>query len=360
MKQEQARKIAIWVITANGVRLASKLNSAFPACTWFCIASQQVDQALAALTLPPVQPWAISRFDRLSDEVAGQFHRFNGHIFIMATGIVVRMLAPLILDKTRDPAVAVIDDRGKHCISLLSGHIGGANRMTLAAAQCIGANPVITTATDVNQVPAIDTLAEQAGLAIENPEAIKYVNMAFLNNTPIGFTDTENRLLPLVEERYVAPPQGNPQVRVLVDHRISSTGNTPRTLILRPQSLVAGMGCNRNTDMKEMKTLLVQTLKEHNLSLLSLSGLATVDIKNDEQGLLELARELSLPLQFFSREQLKGVDTIQTPSKMVEQHIGVPSVCEAAAILGARQGQLIVPKTNTKNVTVAIARQCST
>lgn len=322
------------------------------------MASSEVDRAIAAQDQSTGQIFSFTRFKRLREAVSEQFHRFPCHIFIMATGIVVRMLAPLIIDKTRDPAVVVIDDQGKNCISLLSGHLGGANQLALSAAQCIGANPVITTATDVNRVPAIDVLANDAGLVIENPKAIKYVNKAFLSGSPILFEDRYNFLLHRIPEQYIGTPgESGSQSRVIVDCHISQ--HHPQALLLRPQILVAGMGCNRNTDMEEMLDLLLLTLEKNNLSRLSLCRIASVDIKCDEQGLLDLASELSLPLEFYTREQLKAVDTIQTPSAMVEKHIGVPSVCEAAAILGAQQGHLIVPKVNTKNVTVAIASQCS-
>ena len=130
----------------------------------------------------------------------------------------------------------------------------------------------------------------------------------------------------------------------------------PRTLVLRPGTLVAGIGCNRNTPCREIRELLLRTLADHDLAPGSLTGLASIDIKADEAGLLELASEMNLPLRFFDREALNQVTTIQNPSEMVEKHVGVKSVCEAAAILASHQGRLIVPKKNTRNVTVAIAR----
>jgi cobalt-precorrin 5A hydrolase len=118
-----------------------------------------------------------------------KIRQYTGHIFIMSTGIVVRVIAPLIRHKTEDPAVVVVDDRGMHAISLLSGHLGGANELAQKIAGIIGAKPVITTATDVNLVPAIDVLAKEKSLFIENPEAIKTVNMALLRGDKIHVHD---------------------------------------------------------------------------------------------------------------------------------------------------------------------------
>jgi cobalt-precorrin 5A hydrolase len=127
-------------------------------------------------------------------------------------------------------------------------------------------------------------------------------------------------------------------------------------LVLRPSSLVAGIGCNRNTELAEIRNLLVAASERANLSLASLKCLASIDVKADESGLIALGRDLELPLVFFNRQELNQVNTIQNPSTVVEKHVGVKSVCEAAAILAARNGTLVVPKQTTRNATVAIAR----
>jgi cobalt-precorrin 5A hydrolase len=140
---------------------------------------------------------------------------------------------------------------------------------------------------------------------------------------------------------------------VFVDHMRLDL--PPHVLVLRPGSLVAGMGCNRGTDVEEMRKLLVDTFTKNNLSIASLRTLATVDLKADEPGLLALADALKVPITVFTRDRLKTVGQVPTPSAMVEKHIGVKSVCEAAAMLATNRGQLIVPKQKTANVTVAVA-----
>jgi cobalt-precorrin 5A hydrolase len=129
-----------------------------------------------------------------------------------------------------------------------------------------------------------------------------------------------------------------------------------RVLILRPPTLVAGIGCNRGTDSQEIRAHLEKVLESHRLASTSIKCLASIDVKNDEAGLIAVAESLGKPLIFFAREELNQVKGIKNPSPVVEKHVGVKSVCEAAAMLASRSGTLIVPKESTQNVTVAIAR----
>ena len=349
-------KLAIWAITPHGATQADRLADGLPGADIY------VSHSLAEKKSAHIE------FERLTPTVAEKFGQYTGHIFMMSTGIVVRVLAPLIKSKTKDPAVVVVDDLGKNAISLLSGHIGGANELTLKVAVIIGADPVITTATDINQVPAIDVLAMENGLYIENPAAIKSVNMALLKKETIGVHDPLNilskKLLKLesaVFKSFMHNIKNLSQQNeidnnsfVYIDDAINDL--PARTLILRPPSLVAGIGCNRGTDSEEICAHLKEVLKAHRLASTSLKCLASIDVKKDEPGLIAVAQSLALPLIFFKPEELNRVKGIKNPSPVVEKHIGVKSVCEAAAILAAQNGTLIVPKQSTPNVTVAIAR----
>lgn len=347
-------KIAIWAVTPNGVDLAEKIAGKMEGAVLF------FSHGL------PLQGTTVQRFSGLKKGVTQYFTQYSAHIFIMSTGIVVRVIAPLIQHKTEDPAVLVIDEKGHHVISLLSGHVGGANALTVKVAHLIDSDSVITTATDINGISAIDVLAVEKNLFIENPEAIKYVNMAMIKGDPVELYDPYDFLtrdlvgmsvIPLEEMHPVRDGNSStgPCAGVFIDDiRIDLPGTI---LILRPSSLVAGIGCNRNTGFDELRDFLFDVLKNYKLSVNSLSGLVSIDLKSDEAGLLELAKSLDVPIEFFSKEQLNRIKTIQNPSILVEKHVGVKSVCEAAAILGSNQGRLVVPKQNTRNVTVAIARK---
>jgi cobalt-precorrin 5A hydrolase len=302
------------------------------------------------------------RFEKLGPAVAEQFSVCRAHIFFMATGIVVRTIAPLLAHKTIDPAVVVVDDRASWAISLVSGHLGGANQLATAVAERLGARAVITTATDVNHKPSVDLLAQELGLIIENPAAIKDVNMALLNGAPLYCHDPLGRVHPRLPQAGAAPlgegqrtPDFGTAPGVYVDDR--KVDLPPGVLVLRPPTLVAGMGCNRGTPKAELGVLLATAMEKHGLAMKSLFAIASVDLKADEAGLIELAADLGVPLHCHSRAALAKITTAPSPSAVVQQHIGVPSVCEAAALTSAPQGTLIVPKMKTQNVTVAIARR---
>jgi cobalt-precorrin 5A hydrolase len=340
--------IAIWVVTPNGCKLARRLQEKWsPATLWSCQRLSPGEGAGNGRT-----------FTRLSLAVRQNFDRYDGHIFIMATGIAVRMIAPLLRDKTVDPAVVVVDDQGRFAISLVAGHMGGANHLADRVARILGATAVITTATDVNGKPAVDLLALEKGLKIENPQAIKVVNMALLTNEKLWVHDPFGmlgRVLSQYAMEKPPPPELWKGPGVYVDDQGAALAET--VLMMRPLSLCAGIGCNRHVSKEEIDALLRHVFEQQRLSLHSLGVIASIDLKADEAGLLAMAHELHVPLRFFAKNELNQVLHVPNPSAMAAKHVGVKSVCEAAAILAAHHGELIVPKHKTGNVTVAIARR---
>lgn len=350
---------AIWTLTPKSILIAKSIATGLhPNCLEIFIPSSIQNFS------PFIQDNVIvHRFEKLSKAVSDVFHEYRAHIFIMSVGIVVRTIAPHLKHKTVDPAVVVIDDAGHYAISLLSGHIGGANALTLRVANQIGAQPVITTATDVNGLPAIDVFAMDHHLTIENPEAIKTVNMAILTNQSLRIHDPFDflkdfpvQMIPAKISDHYCWQEDESLPGICIDDRwIQAPKNV---LVLRPKTLIAGIGCNRHTDMIEIKTLLIDTLKRHLLSLSSLVRIATIDAKQEENGLIELSKDIGIPLTFYTKDELNRVTNIPTPSEMVKKHMGTFSVCEAAALLASKMGKLIVPKQLSKNATVAIARVC--
>ncbi|MFZ7124558.1 MAG: cobalt-precorrin 5A hydrolase [Desulfobacterales bacterium] len=349
-------RLAIWTITPGGFLLGGR------------IALELRDAELFVGAGIETAGRACRRFHRLSDALEAAFTQYPAHLFIMAAGIVVRAIAPFLGDKTRDPAVVVMDERGLHVVSLLSGHVGGANRLARELARRFGAEPVITTATDLNGLPAIDELAVRKGLRIANPGAIRNVSMALLKGQTVWLHDPygvfEHELPEFV--RVDARPPGTACGFEPAEHGAGVVVDDirfdlpPEILLLRPGSLVAGMGCNRNTGADEMAALLDATLETHGLAKESIAAIATVDIKADEPGLLELGARLNVPVLFFTREELETVQGVVSASAAVRHHIGVGSVCEAAAILGAKSGKLVVTKQKTPSATLALARKPST
>jgi cobalt-precorrin 5A hydrolase len=332
-------KIAVWVLTSNGLKISEKLNAYLESIDLFV--SKKIKCELRG----------VFKFESLRDCVRDNFTKYSGHIFIMSTGITVRVISDLIESKTKDPAVLVIDDRALNVISLLSGHIGGANKLCIEIAKILDSNPVITTATDVNKLPAIDVISVENDLAIENPVGIKKINSLILRGEVIKIFDPFNLITSHLDGINLVNDSVEPDL--VVDYHEKKYGSCP--LILRPKVLSAGIGCNRGTDVSEIRELLIETLKKNDLSFLSLKSISTIDIKMDETGILKLAEEINLPVEYFDKNELNSVENITAPSLMALKHVGVKSVCEAAAIMSTK-GKLLIPKRKTKNVTIAIAK----
>ena len=349
MDSDRRKKIAVWGLTENSLALATNL-------------ARRWEGERPPVVFGPKRlagPWKESQpftgFDRLSSAVSEHFSAFDGHLFIMATGIVVRMIAPMIRNKTVDPGVLVMDEKGRYIISLLSGHIGGANRLCRTIARLTGAAPVITTATDVNEKPAIDEIAAERGLLIDNPGAIKDVNMAVLRDEVIRVADPHHILDDVTARSPFQQTDGRAQCDVYVGEVTDNISSG--ALILRPPVLVVGIGCNRGTAAAHIREHLTGVFEAHHLSVKSISRIATIDIKKDETGIVDLAGQYNLPLVFYSKEALNRVEDQITPSLMAEKYTGAKNVCEAAAILASNNGHLIIPKTKTREATLAVARQ---
>jgi len=365
-KNKKIDSIAIWSITPNGKLLGRKIYNAVKGSSFFVSEKlwQEQDNQYPFYK-------NIYVFKKLSKEIEQQFNNFSGHVFIFSTGIAIRIIAPLLRSKIIDPAVVVVDDKANHAISFLSGHLGGANTLTKKIAAIVKAEPVITTATDTNNLPSIDMIAKKKGLIIETPQNIKHINMAFLAGVPVSLYDPFGIIKNVLPENFwtdagdtgiEADDKNIESKKIFCSHEIKKVSR--ETLILRPPVLSVGIGCNRGTKSKAIKEFLLSVLKEQGLSINSVYRFGTTEVKNDETGLLKLSDEMQIKIDFYSNQELNSVKTIKTPSKMVEKHLGVKSVCEAAAILSAASskdksgesgGNLIVTKQKNRDVTIAVA-----
>ena len=248
-------------------------------------------------------------------------------VFISAVGIAVRAIAPFLHDKTTDPAVVVLDDKGKNVISLLSGHIGGGNALTQKIAALIGAYPVVTTATDIHGIEAADEWAVNNNCAIENISAVKHVSAAMLDGLPVGVAITEERL---------SPPW-------------------PVTLWLRPRVLVLGVGCRRGIPKEALDVAVEDFLKGAGVSVLSMRAVASIELKRDEPALLEFSSQHGIPFLTYTAEELRMTEGRFTSSEKVREVTGVDNVCERAAVL-ASSGVLLRSKTLYPGIAMALAK----
>ncbi len=298
-------------------------------------------------------------FGSLADLVSETFGRFRRHVFITACGVAVRVLAPHLRGKDKDPAVVALDAGGEFVVSLLSGHVGGANDLARTVAGLTGGRAVITTATDTAGAPAVDVMAVDAGMAVDNKAAVKHVNAALAEGRRVQIFDPCGLLNPDAPGQarffeWTASPEmmdaNRPQVRV--DWR---EGPIPeKAVVLRPRVLAAGVGCRRGTEAREIVALLRGVFAQRGLALSSLACLASIDVKRDEPGLLEAARELDAPLRFFTKSEL-GAVAVPNPSETVRKRMGVDGVCEAAAMLAAGTTRLLAAKHKSKRATAAVA-----
>lgn len=273
-------------------------------------------------------------------------------IFVMATGIVIRTIAPYMKDKRSDPAVIVMDETGKYVISLLSGHLGGANQKTREIAQFLGGEAVITTASDLNNLPSIDLWAEANELVIENLDMLPKTGTKLLNKGSISvFTEAEVNLPESFIETIDAATAD-----IVISDALSVRSVKSDVLCLRPKDLVLGIGCNSGTSGQEIESAVRKTLADHNLSFLSLHSIATIDIKKKEPGLVLFAEKSGLDIQTFRVDELNTVKGI-TPSRAAIKATGAQAVAEPSAFLAAGNGELLVPKQKIGNVTVAVAKK---
>lgn len=359
LKPQQNNAIAIWAITPKGRHWGLKMKDS-------------LDNAVVFLSKTIHAPGDEKRttvFQSLTEELPRQFNQYSNHVFIFSTGIAVRLTAPLLKSKFEDPAVVVLDDNAIHAISLLSGHLGGANALAEKISLIVGARPVITTATDTNLLPAIDMITQKRGLFMETPENIKRINMAFLMQKKIAVHDPWGFIIPYLPESYIADKNETKDVEhIFCDGKIEPVSR--ETFIVRPPVFSVGIGCNRDTGFEIIKAFLEETFKRAAFSTNSIARLGTTDVKIDESGLLALSEHMGCCLDFYTKDELNSVTEILTPSKMVEKHLGVKSVCEASALLSAKKmagsvsaetnfktskPTLILSKQKNKDVTIAVA-----
>ena len=274
----------------------------------------------------------------LSDWAGKMFRESRALIFVGACGIAVRSVAPHVKNKMSDPAVVVIDESGRFVIPLLSGHVGGANDLARKIAAFLHAVPVITTATDVNNLPAVDEWAVKNDCVIENPGAVKNVSAEILEGHRVCTS---------------APPAG---VGVAVTCE-NVPAPFPVTLMLRPKILVLGAGCNRGVSPEDFESSAMDFLRGAGVSVMSLKALATIDIKRDEPAMKIFAESHNIPLVTFTADELNTLAGNFTASERVRHFTGTDNVCERSCVLCAGEGGVLLrSKTVYNGITFALAR----
>lgn len=348
-------RVAVIAITRNGARLGQKLRESM-AGTELYVSNRYTGQAGSE--------WVCFEPDELKSTIADIWKKYDGFVFIMAAGIVVRMIAPLLESKEIDPAVVVMDDCGTFAISLLSGHLGGANGLAERCAFTCGARPVITTATDVNDLPSFDLLAKEQGWLIDDISQVKHLNTLLLDDQEIAVVDPSGTTRCWLHGRgrvsfydtFAEAVRSQARGFLFVTNRYLPQHTLPSNLlILRPRNLVLGIGCNRGTSANEIEDFVTCHLKRLFLSTKSICCIASAAAKSDEPGLLEYAARLGVPLHCYASEELNRVPFPSPPSAHALAAVGTAGVAEPAAILASGGNRLLLKKVKSDNVTLAVA-----
>ncbi|MEY8427685.1 cobalamin biosynthesis protein [Lachnospiraceae bacterium 46-15] len=280
-------------------------------------------------------------------------------VFVGACGIAVRSIAPFVKSKKMDPAVVVVDEKGNYAISLLSGHIGGANELTWEIADIVHAEPIVTTATDLNRKFAVDVFAKKNECVISDMKLAKEISAALLAEEEVGF-DTD---FPCIGEiprglRRCEAWDERPELGICVTlndrKRLFS-----HTLYLIPRIITVGVGCKKGTSKEAVENVIRRACGEISVSPAAMAQVASIDLKKEEEGILEYCKERNLPFLVYTAEELKRTEGTFTASGFVKEVTGVDNVCERAAVLGTgidgKTGRLIGRKYAQDGVTAALA-----
>ncbi|MGB3209984.1 MAG: cobalamin biosynthesis protein [Desulforhopalus sp.] len=286
---------------------------------------------------------------KVADTIAANWRRYDGLICIMAAGIVVRAIAPLLTDKLTDPCVIVVDEKGRHAISLLSGHIGGGNTLAGKVAGLTGGTPVITTASDTLELVALDLWAREQQLLAPSREALTTLSTRLVNQGNLSlFADVAVASLPtgLLQVGDVQSAD------FIVSHLTVFDHICP---VFRPRNLVVGIGCNRGTPVKEFENAMNELFNDLQLSRASIRNLASIDRKNDEVGLLQFAEDNCWRIDFFDSNTINTLTSLEISFAALKA-VGAIGVAEPASLLSAQSNHLLSRKRKWKNVTMAVAQ----
>lgn len=282
------------------------------------------------------------------------FDTCEGIVYIGATGIAVRAIAPFIVSKEKDPAIVVIDELGQHIIPLLSGHLGGANNLARQLASLIQGKAIISTATDLEGYFAVDEWAKTHQLVLKELKRAKSLSAALIQGETIGVASP----FPIKGDlpKGLEVLSGTVLPKGLCVGLNAQENPFEETLHLIPPILTLGIGCKKGTPFEKIEVLVKEALEGINVSLDAVKQVCSIDLKQEEAGLIEWAKRYDKPIYFYSSEALNAVEGVFTTSEFVKKVTHVDNVCERAAVKGSNGGKLILKKTVREGVTLAIAQ----
>lgn len=290
--------------------------------------------------------------EKLSDWTGRRFKEHVPLIFIGACGIAVRAVAPCVKDKFSDIPVVVVDEAGLFCIPLLSAHVGGAKKLAVTIAEAIGATPVITTATDVNNLFAVDVFAAENNLVMLDRNGVKKVSAKLLNEREITLKVDGGKIRGIIPKEVKITNKKKADV-IISPKKVDAADCL---LHLVPKAVYVGIGCKKGRSSDDIRKMFNEVVEQGNIEKTAVLGAATIDVKEHEPGLREFVREEELSFQTFPAEVLGNVAGEFSASDFVKKTVGVANVCErAAAAACGKKYKILVPKIAENGVTAAMA-----
>ncbi len=339
-------KATVFSFTRKGARLSTKIKEVLEQQGYNVDCYALKEFSAESTLLKSIEP-------NLSTIVGKAFLDSSLLVFIGASGIAVRSIAPYIRDKQNDPAVICIDEQGTYIIPLLSGHIGGANRITKNIALKVNAKRVITTATDINGLIAIDEWANRNNVVISDMSIAKKVSAYLVDGQNVGFA-SDFEISGQIPEQFVVNSNWDCDVGINISLD-ESKKPFKTTLNLIPRIAFLGIGCRKGTSPEAIEELVLEILEKKNISIKALTGVASIDLKKEEKGLQEFSSKYGLPSVFYSAGELNRLRGEFTSSDFVTEITGVDNVCERAAMLFSQGGNLVSLKAVKNGVSVALA-----
>lgn len=295
----------------------------------------------------------ISEKREISNCLGEWLNEVDGVVFIGACGIAVRLIAPFVNSKVFDPAIVVLDESGRFCVSLLSGHIGGANELAWDIAAVIGAIPVITTATDIEKRFSVDVFAKKNNLHISDMKTAKDISAEIVDGKKVGmFSEFDIKgSIPKEVETDLSSNRFKVGFAVSIKNKISVFD---KTLMLCPHVITVGVGCKRGISEEKIERAIMTCLDDMNISINAVEAVSSIDIKKNEEGILNFCKKYGLVFLTYSSDELSSVEGDFNESDFVKETTGVGSVCERSAVFCSK-GKLIMDKRVFDGVTVALA-----
>lgn len=317
-------RLAIWSVTRGAGNEAIKIREKIGDCDIY--------------TLKKFSLLDTIQMDNFTESLEREFHNYDGHIFIMATGIVVRKIKDMLKGKDIDPAILVLDEGGNFVISLVSGHLGGANQLSERLGKKLGRLPVITTSSDVTGKIAVDSIAQKINSELESLEKAKNITSLIVDGKEVMLKLPSN----IVEN--------NGEGIIFVSNK-----EKVEMIQLYPKNLIVGIGARKGIQFEDLNIFLKEVFSSENLSLKSIKKFSTVDIKEREKGIIELANHYNKRLEIIKREDILEVENMFEGSEFVKKNIGVSAVSAPVAFLAScKKGRFIVQKRKKDGMTISI------